>query len=153
MIAFYCTIPHANSVPLPPRLNISLRYNFLSRLYHFRVLLRSRKKKGKEICSNNFKKILETNSIRIEPQEENLSKREEPRKNRIYILVGILISNLLKRIKKIDLHAKKKLFALVQLCIIYSRENRDCGKQRARRNNSIVQIVDRVIIPDNCTAL
>lgn len=38
MIAFYCTIPHANSVPLPPRLNISLRYNFLSRLYHFRVL-------------------------------------------------------------------------------------------------------------------
>lgn len=142
-----------NSVPLPPRLNISLRYNFLSRLYHFRVLLRSGKKKGKEICSDNFKKILETNSIRIESKEENLSKREEPRKNRIYILVGILISNLLKRIKKIDLHAKKKLFALVQLCIIYSRENRDCGKQRARRNNSIVQIVDRVIIPDNCTAL
>lgn len=124
MIAFYCTIPHANSVPLPPRLNISLRYNFLSRLYHFRVLLRSRKKK--EIsCSDNFKKILETNSIRIEPQEENLSKREEPRKNRIYILVGILISNLLKRIKKIDLHAKKKtVCARATMHNLFSRESR-----------------------------
>lgn len=125
MIAFYCTIPHANSVPLPPRLNISLRYNFLSRLYHFRVLLRSGKKKGKEICSDNFKKILETNSIRIEPQEENLSKREEPRKNRIYILVGILISNLLKRIKKIDLHAKKKTVCTrATMHNLFSRESR-----------------------------
>lgn len=124
MIAFYCTIPHANSVPLPPRLNISLRYNFLSRLYHFRVLLRSRKKK--EIsCSDNFKKILETNSIRIESQEENLSKRKEPRKNRIYILVGILISNLLKRIKKIDLHAKKKtVCARATMHNLFSRESR-----------------------------
>lgn len=124
MIAFYCTIPHANSVPLPPRLNISLRYNFLSRLYHFRVLLRSRKKK--EIsCSDNFKKILETNSIRIEPQEENLSKREEPRKNRIYILVGILISNLLKRIKKIDLRAKKKTVCTrATMHNLFSRESR-----------------------------
>lgn len=122
MIAFYCTIPH--SVPLPPRLNISLRYNFLSRLYHFRVLLRSRKKK--EIsCSDNFKKILETNSIRIEPQEENLSKREEPRKNRIYILVGILISNLLKRIKKIDLRAKKKTVCTrATMHNLFSRESR-----------------------------
>lgn len=124
MIAFYCTILHANSVPLPPRLNLSLRYNFLSRLYHFRVLLRSRKKK--EIsCSDNFKKILETNSIRIEPQEENLSKREEPRKNRMYILVGILISNLLKRIKKIDLHAKKKtVCARATMHNLFSRESR-----------------------------
>lgn len=124
MIAFYCTIPHANSVPLPPRLNISLRYNFLSRLYHFRVLLRSGKKK--EIsCSDNFKKILETNSIRIESKEENLSKREEPRKNRIYILVGILISNLLKRIKKIDLHAKKKTVCTrATMHNLFSRESR-----------------------------
>lgn len=68
MIAFYCTIPHANSVPLPPRLNISLRYNFLSRLYHFRVLLRSGKKKGKEIsCSDNFKKIFETRRVEEKP--------------------------------------------------------------------------------------
>lgn len=115
-----------NSVPLPPRLNISLRYNFLSRLYHFRVLLRSRKKKKKEIsCSDNFKKILETNSIRIESKEENLSKREEPRKNRIYILVGILISNLLKRIKKIDLHAKKKTVCTrATMHNLFSRESR-----------------------------
>lgn len=122
MIAFYCTIPHANSVPLPPRLNISLRYNFLSRLYHFRVLDWG-KRKGKKYARIILKKY--SKRIRFESKEENLSKREEPRKNRIYILVGILISNLLKRIKKIDLHAKKKTVCTrATMHNLFSRESR-----------------------------
>lgn len=49
---------------------------------------------------------------------------------------------------------KKKLFAFVQLCIIYSlAENYDAVNNAQDGTTSIVQIVDRVIIPDNCTAL
>lgn len=69
MIAFYCTILRGNSYPIPPpspRLNISLRYNFLSRLYHFRV------KKG-----NTKKKYIVVDSILILKNTRNEREKKE----------------------------------------------------------------------------
>lgn len=113
MIAFYCTILRGNSYPIPPpspspRLNISLRYNFLSRLYHFRVKKGNTKKKYIVVDSTLILKNtrnerekkereIKTLSSRIESQlitrEKNLSAKidakKDERKNRIYVYRNI----------------------------------------------------------------
>lgn len=75
----------------------------------------------------------------------------------LYIFIGIIDFEFIEKDEKKLIcmqkgRKKKTVYIRTTMHNLFSRVSR-CSKQRARRNNSIVQIIDRVIIPDNCTAL